>query len=117
MNVSIRLQLNLLIKSVSGISETGKIAEVVMPMIWFEESGYIDGPVLNTFRTNLVVLPMVMEYMQYIFIALGLAGILGAVMLYVNDKEKSRLDDHPSADVNPSSSATEKTPLLRTPES
>lgn len=52
----------------------------------FSQSGYIDGPVLNTFRTNLVVLPMVMEYMQYIFIALGLAGILGAVMLYVTDK-------------------------------
>nr|QID41570.1 SRB1 [Gobiocypris rarus] len=90
MNVSIRLQLNLLIKSVSGISETGKITEVVMPMIWFEESGYIDGPVLKTFRTNLVVLPMVMEYMQYIFIGLGLATILGAVMLFFSDKKVRR---------------------------
>lgn len=50
------------------------------------QSGYIDGPVLNTFRTSLVVLPMVMEYMQYIFIVLGLALILTAVVLYLNDK-------------------------------
>ncbi len=57
----------------------------------FSQSGYIDGPVLDTFRTNLVVLPMVMEYMQYIFIALGLAGILGAVMLYATDKVRGLL--------------------------
>lgn len=55
------------------------------------QSGYIDGPVLNTFRTNLVVLPMVMEYMQYIFIGLGLATILGAVILYLSDKVCSLL--------------------------
>ncbi|KAG7464202.1 scavenger receptor class B member 1 isoform X1, partial [Solea senegalensis] len=37
LNVSIRLQLNLYMKKVSGITETSKISEVVMPMIWFEE--------------------------------------------------------------------------------
>ncbi|XP_037609656.1 scavenger receptor class B member 1 isoform X2 [Sebastes umbrosus] len=82
LNVSIRLQLNLYMKRVSGITETGKISEVVMPMIWFEESGYIDGPILNTFHTNLVVLPSVMEYMQYGFIALGLATIVIAALLH-----------------------------------
>ncbi|XP_041816228.1 scavenger receptor class B member 1 isoform X2 [Chelmon rostratus] len=82
LNVSIRLQLNLYMKRVSGITQTGKISEVVMPMIWFEESGYIDGPILTTFHTNLVVLPTVMEYMQYGFIALGLATIVIAAVLY-----------------------------------
>uniref|UniRef100_A0A4W6F2A6 Scavenger receptor class B member 1 n=1 Tax=Lates calcarifer TaxID=8187 RepID=A0A4W6F2A6_LATCA len=82
LNVSIRLQLNLYMKRVSGITETGKISEVVMPMIWFEESGYIDGPILTTFHTNLVVLPAVMEYMQYGFIALGLATILIAALVH-----------------------------------
>ncbi|XP_068562463.1 scavenger receptor class B member 1 isoform X2 [Cebidichthys violaceus] len=82
LNVSIRLQLNLYMKRVSAITETGKIAEVVMPMIWFEESGYIDGPILTTFHTNLVVLPAVMDYMQYGFIALGLATILIASLVH-----------------------------------
>uniref|UniRef100_G3N717 Scavenger receptor class B member 1 n=1 Tax=Gasterosteus aculeatus TaxID=69293 RepID=G3N717_GASAC len=82
LNVSIRLQLNLYMKKVSAITETGKISEVVMPMIWFEESGYIDGPILSTFHTNLVVLPAVMEAMQYGFIALGLATILIASLLH-----------------------------------
>ncbi|TKS85058.1 Scavenger receptor class B member 1 [Collichthys lucidus] len=82
LNVSIRLQLNLYMKKVSGITETGKISEVVMPMIWFEESGYIDGPILTTFHTNLVVLPAIMEYMQYGFIALGLATIVIAALVY-----------------------------------
>ncbi|XP_075949946.1 scavenger receptor class B member 1 isoform X1 [Anarhichas minor] len=92
LNVSIRLQLNLYMKRVSAITETGKIAEVVMPMIWFEESGYIDGPILDTFHTNLVVLPAVMDFMQYGFIALGLATILIASLVHhkvkVSDEER-----------------------------
>ncbi|XP_042365188.1 scavenger receptor class B member 1 isoform X3 [Plectropomus leopardus] len=92
LNVSIRLQLNLYMKRVSAITETGKISEVVMPMIWFEESGYIDGPILSTFHTNLVVLPAVMEYMQYAFIALGLATIVIAALMHhrlkASDKER-----------------------------
>uniref|UniRef100_A0AAR2ISX2 Scavenger receptor class B member 1 n=1 Tax=Pygocentrus nattereri TaxID=42514 RepID=A0AAR2ISX2_PYGNA len=71
---------------ISEYQKTGKIAEVVMPMIWFGESGYIDGPVLNTFRTNLVILPMVMEYMQYIVIGFGLGCIIGAVALILSKK-------------------------------
>ncbi|XP_061732181.1 scavenger receptor class B member 1 isoform X4 [Nerophis ophidion] len=81
LNVSIRLQLNLYMKRVSAITETGKIAETVMPMIWFEESGFIDGPILDNFHTNLVVLPAVMEVMQYGFIALGLATVIIAALV------------------------------------
>uniref|UniRef100_A0A8C6L8C3 Scavenger receptor class B member 1 n=1 Tax=Nothobranchius furzeri TaxID=105023 RepID=A0A8C6L8C3_NOTFU len=86
LNVSVRLQLNLYMKRVPGITETGKISEVVMPMLWFEESGYIDGPVLTTFHNNLVVLPAVMQYMQYIFIALGLVTIIVASLVLYKAK-------------------------------
>uniref|UniRef100_A0A8C7KRL0 Scavenger receptor class B member 1 n=1 Tax=Oncorhynchus kisutch TaxID=8019 RepID=A0A8C7KRL0_ONCKI len=86
LNVSIRLQLNLYMKEVSGITETGKISEVVMPMIWFEENGYMDGAIVKTFHTNLVLLPMVMVYMQYCFLVLGLATVLGAVLLHYSGK-------------------------------
>ncbi|XP_038160148.1 scavenger receptor class B member 1 isoform X1 [Cyprinodon tularosa] len=89
LNVSIRLQLNLYMKRVSGITETGKISEVVMPMLWFEENGYIDGPILSTFKTQLVILPAVMEYMQYIFIALGLLTIVVAVFVFYKVKRSS----------------------------
>ncbi|XP_028457451.1 scavenger receptor class B member 1 isoform X2 [Perca flavescens] len=91
LNVSIRLQLNLYMKRVSGITETGKISEVVMPMIWFEESGYIDGPILTNFHTNLVILPSVMEYMQYGFITLGLVTIVIAALVHHKVK-RSRTD-------------------------
>ncbi|KAM9307121.1 scavenger receptor class B member 1 [Pholidichthys leucotaenia] len=86
LNVSIRLQLNLYIKKVEGIGNTFNISEVVIPMIWFEEKGYIDGPVLTMFHTNLVILPAVMEYMQYIFIVLGLATIIIAVLVLYREK-------------------------------
>uniref|UniRef100_A0A3Q4B5W6 Scavenger receptor class B member 1 n=1 Tax=Mola mola TaxID=94237 RepID=A0A3Q4B5W6_MOLML len=97
LNVSIRLQLNLYMKKVSGITETGKISEVVMPMIWFEESGYIDGPVLSTFYTNLVVLPAVMEYVQYGFIALGLVTII--IAAFVHYKVKVKLPSRSPSDL------------------
>ncbi|XP_033845493.1 scavenger receptor class B member 1 isoform X2 [Periophthalmus magnuspinnatus] len=87
LNVSIRLQLNLYMKTVPGITETGKISEVVMPILWFAESGYIDGPILNTFHTNLVILPAVMEYMQYGFIALGLLTIVISILVLWRQKK------------------------------
>ncbi|XP_075996074.1 scavenger receptor class B member 1 isoform X2 [Genypterus blacodes] len=110
LNVSIRLQLNLYMKSVSGITETGKISEVVMPMIWFGESGYIDGPILKTFHTNLVVLPAVMEYMQYGFIALGLITIIIAALVHYKLKTSERPGDaSPDGNVR---TTNEKAPLL-----
>nr|XP_046230248.1 scavenger receptor class B member 1 isoform X2 [Scatophagus argus] len=112
LNVSIRLQLNLYMKRVSGFNQTGKISEVVMPMIWFAESGYIDGPVLTTFHRNLVILPAVMEYMQYGFIALGLATIaIAAVVLH--KAKRSKGDGSITSDGNVSTSEEEKDPLLQ----
>ncbi|XP_068191374.1 scavenger receptor class B member 1 isoform X1 [Antennarius striatus] len=111
LNVSIRLQLNLYMKKVSGITETGKISEVVMPMLWFEERGYIDGPVLTTFHTSLVVLPAVMEYMQYGFIALGLVMVVVAAMVY-NKVKRSKCDAGATSDGDTSPSAEETEPLL-----
>lgn len=52
------------------------------------QSGYIDGPILTTFHTNLVILPAVMEYMQYGFIALGLAMIIIASLVHHKLKVK-----------------------------
>ncbi|XP_033502783.1 scavenger receptor class B member 1 isoform X3 [Epinephelus lanceolatus] len=111
LNVSIRLQLNLYMKKVSAITETGKISEVVMPMIWFEERGYIDGPILTTFHTNLVVLPAVMEYMQYGFITLGLATIVIAALMHHRLK-RGKCEGGTSTDGNKSTSTEEREPLL-----
>lgn len=112
LNVSIRLQLNLYMKRISGITETGKISEVVMPMLWFEENGYIDGPILTTFHTNLVILPAVMEYTQYIFIALGLVTTIVAALVYYKVKRRTCEGDR-SPRENTSTSTGERTPLLQ----
>ncbi|XP_029025059.1 scavenger receptor class B member 1 isoform X3 [Betta splendens] len=89
LNVAVRLQLNLYMKRVPAITETGKISEVVMPMIWFQENGYIDGPILKTFHTNLVVLPEVMKWMQYVFIVLGVVLLISGALLYYRAKASS----------------------------
>ncbi|XP_076842650.1 scavenger receptor class B member 1 isoform X3 [Brachyhypopomus gauderio] len=109
MNVSVKLQLSLFIKQVPGITETGNIAEVVMPMIWFEERGNIDGPMLNMFRMNLVTLPMVMEYAQYILIGFGLGCIVGAMILRMNS-----ISTHQTCtEVDSSTPDNGRTPLLK----
>lgn len=56
------------------------------------QRGYIDGPILTTFHTNLVVLPAVMEYMQYGLIALGLAIIIIAAVVHHRVKVRTCLD-------------------------
>ncbi|NWS67118.1 SCRB1 protein, partial [Crotophaga sulcirostris] len=81
MNCSIKLQLNLYIKRVSGILQTGRIKPVVLPLLWFAESGSIEGPVLKQFYTNLVLIPSLLEYLQYIFLGLSVPLIISAAVL------------------------------------
>lgn len=111
LNVSIRLQLNLYMKTVPGITETDKIAEVVMPMLWFEERGYIDGAILDTFHTNLVILPAVMEYMQYGFIALGLVTIIIAIVVLRRQKKSQSAGGFNTSTVTENAWATQSEPI------
>ncbi|NXU87725.1 SCRB1 protein, partial [Xiphorhynchus elegans] len=86
MHCSIKLQLNLYIKQVSGILQTGKIKPVVLPLLWFAESGSIEGSVLNQFYTNLVLLPTVLDYLQYVFFGLSVLLIISAAVFLVMNK-------------------------------
>uniref|UniRef100_A0A8D0HC23 Scavenger receptor class B member 1 n=1 Tax=Sphenodon punctatus TaxID=8508 RepID=A0A8D0HC23_SPHPU len=86
MNCSIKLQLSLYIKQVSGIMQTGQIKPVVLPLIWFAESGEIEGDVLKQFYTSLVLIPSVMEYLQYILIALGGVLLIAALIVLVKSQ-------------------------------
>ncbi|NWX85564.1 SCRB1 protein, partial [Nothoprocta ornata] len=86
MNCSIKLQLNLYIKQVPGIIQTGKTKPVVLPLLWFAESGSIEGSVLNQFYTNLVLLPSMLEYLQYIFLGLSIPLIITAAVLMATSK-------------------------------
>uniref|UniRef100_A0ACB8FYN5 Uncharacterized protein n=1 Tax=Sphaerodactylus townsendi TaxID=933632 RepID=A0ACB8FYN5_9SAUR len=81
LNVSVRLQLNLFIKRVPRIIQTGKISPVVLPLIWFEESGVLDGKLLNEFYTYLVMVPTVLGYLQYC--AIGVGAVLLALMSFL----------------------------------
>ncbi|KAF4798833.1 Scavenger receptor class B member 1 [Turdus rufiventris] len=114
MNCSIKLQLNLYIKEVSGIGQTGSIKPVVLPLLWFAESGSMEGPVLDQFYTNLVLLPSVLDYVQYIFLGLGVLLIISAAVLMAMsqriDAEKSPSAPGRQSKAPPSSSET--TPLL-----
>ncbi|XP_016040424.1 scavenger receptor class B member 1 isoform X2 [Erinaceus europaeus] len=71
MNCSVKLQLSLFIKAIRGIGQTGKIAPVVLPMLWFGESGAMEGEPLQTFYKQLVLVPKVLQYAQYVLLGLG----------------------------------------------
>ncbi|XP_009869683.1 PREDICTED: scavenger receptor class B member 1, partial [Apaloderma vittatum] len=109
MNCSIKLQLNLYIKEVSGIIQTGKIKPVVLPLLWFAESGYIDGSVLTQFYTNLVLIPSLLDYLQYIFLGLSIPLIISAAVLMATSREKCTLfwsSNKKNSDSNKASQAT-----------
>ncbi|OCT98363.1 scavenger receptor class B member 1 isoform X1 [Xenopus laevis] len=81
MNCSIKMQLNMMAKSVSGIMQTGQIKPVILPVLWFAESGYLDGPVYNTYYNILILLPTLLDYLQYVLIGIGLCFITVALVL------------------------------------
>ncbi|RMC05727.1 hypothetical protein DUI87_17270 [Hirundo rustica rustica] len=114
MNCSIKLQLNLYIKQVSGIIQTGKIKPVVLPLLWFAESGSIEGSVLKQFYTNLVLLPLVLDYLQYIFLGLSVPLIISAAVL-VAMSQRGASEKSPGAPARQSKAApsSETTPLLQ----
>lgn len=70
------------------ILQNGSVWIKMLCFIYPLQNGYIDGPIVNTFRTNLVVLPTVLEYLQYILIGLGLATIIIAAVVYRKVKVK-----------------------------
>ena len=48
---------------------------------FFEQSGSIEGSVLKQFYTNLVLIPLLLEYLQYIFLGLSIPLIIAAAVL------------------------------------
>ncbi|XP_041058241.1 scavenger receptor class B member 1-like [Carcharodon carcharias] len=105
LNVSIKLQLNLFLKSAKGIRITGKMQTMLLPLIWFDESGNIDGPILDNFYIFMEVIPMALQYIQYILLGLGIAlmviaAILGIIFLRQNRHKSSGTEniDDKSAD-------------------
>ncbi|XP_068268405.1 scavenger receptor class B member 1 isoform X1 [Nyctibius grandis] len=113
MNCSIKLQLNLYIKQVSGIIQTGRIKPVVLPLLWFAESGYIEGSVLKQFYTNLVLIPSLLDCLQYIFLVLSVPFIISAVVLWRTSQRTAaeKSPHHPTTPSKPPPSS-ETTPLL-----
>uniref|UniRef100_A0A8C5KY81 Scavenger receptor class B member 1 n=1 Tax=Jaculus jaculus TaxID=51337 RepID=A0A8C5KY81_JACJA len=91
MNCSVKLQLSLYMKSVKGIGQTGKIQPVVLPLLWFGQSGAMQGEPLRTFYTQLVLMPTVLHYAQYVLLALGGLLLLVPVIFLIRSQEKCYL--------------------------
>ncbi|XP_008572508.1 PREDICTED: scavenger receptor class B member 1 isoform X1 [Galeopterus variegatus] len=91
MNCSVKLQLSLYIKAIRGIGQTGKIEPVVLPLLWFAESGTMEGETLQTFYTQLVLMPKILSYAQYVLLALGCVLLLIPVVHQLRSQEKCYL--------------------------
>ncbi|XP_059532238.1 scavenger receptor class B member 1 isoform X1 [Myotis daubentonii] len=91
MNCSVKLQLSLYIKAVQGIGQTRKIAPVVLPLVWFEERGAMEGEPLQKFYLQLVLLPKVLHCAQYVLLALGGLLLLVPVIYQIRSQERCYL--------------------------
>ncbi|KAG9487610.1 scavenger receptor class B member 1 isoform X2 [Eleutherodactylus coqui] len=115
MNCSIKMQLSLYVMGIDGIKQTGAIKPVLLPILWFEESGYIDGPVYTTYYNTLIVLPVILDYLQYILIALGLCLILvAAVLPFAKQKLENNLQD--AGEISQEDQLSEDAKLLEDPD-
>ncbi|XP_026571978.1 scavenger receptor class B member 1 isoform X2 [Pseudonaja textilis] len=110
MNCSVQIQLNLFIKHVSGIWQTGQIKPVVLPLIWFSESGEVEGDVLHDYYTHLIIIPSLLEYLKFSLMGLGGLLLLAAGLIGLRSKKKAatrtlQAPNHPEA--------SETSPLLQ----
>ncbi|XP_039735185.1 scavenger receptor class B member 1 isoform X1 [Pteropus medius] len=91
MNCSVKLQLSLYIKAIRGIGQTGQIKPVVLPLLWFEERGAMEGQTLETFYTQLVLMPKVLHYAQYVLLAVGCVLLLIPIIYQIRSQERCYL--------------------------
>ncbi|XP_013928636.1 PREDICTED: scavenger receptor class B member 1 [Thamnophis sirtalis] len=110
MNCSVKIQLNLFIKHVSGIWQTGQIKPVVLPLIWFSESGEIVGDVLDDYYTHLITIPSLLEYLKFCLMGLGGLLLLAAGLVGLRTKRKAATRTLQTPDPL---EATETSPLLQ----
>ncbi|KAM4827124.1 scavenger receptor class B member 1 isoform 1-T1 [Thomomys bottae] len=112
MNCSVKLQLSLYIKAIRGIGQTGKIEPVVLPLLWFGESGAMEGEPLRTFYRQLVLVPKVLHYAQYVLLALGGALLLVPIVYQVRSQGPKDSGSPPSPVTQPGWAPSPCTPLL-----
>uniref|UniRef100_A0A8C2XVT4 Scavenger receptor class B member 1 n=1 Tax=Capra hircus TaxID=9925 RepID=A0A8C2XVT4_CAPHI len=113
MNCSVKLQLSLFLKSVKGIGQTGNIQPVVLPLMWFEESGAMEGETLETFYTQLVLMPKVLNYAQYVLLALGCVLLLIPIIYQIRSQGSKDAISQPSLAAQPAQLPSPYTPLLQ----
>nr|XP_033810871.1 scavenger receptor class B member 1 isoform X2 [Geotrypetes seraphini] len=113
MNCSIKLQLNLYVKAIKGIAQTGMISPVLFPTLWFAETGYIAEPLLTTYYNQVVLIPALFEYLQYVLIGLGGLLIVIAVIVEVTNKRCCEMIPKSKIQQNKSPPCLERTPLLQ----
>ncbi|XP_003796113.1 scavenger receptor class B member 1 isoform X2 [Otolemur garnettii] len=113
MNCSVKLELNLYIKAVKGIGQTGNIEPVVLPLLWFEERGAMEGEPLRTFYTQLVLMPKVLHYAQYVLLALGCMLLLVPVVHQIRSQGPEDGGSRPSLATGPEQPPGPYTPLLQ----
>ncbi|XP_036678907.1 scavenger receptor class B member 1 isoform X2 [Balaenoptera musculus] len=113
MNCSVKLQLSLYIKSVKGIGQTGKIEPVILPLMWFGESGAMEGETLQTFYTQLVLMPKVLHYAQYVLLALGCVLLLIPIVYQIRSQGPKDAASQPRLATQPDQLSSPYTPLLQ----
>ncbi|XP_077895489.1 scavenger receptor class B member 1 isoform X2 [Ictidomys tridecemlineatus] len=113
MNCSVKLQLSIYVKSIKGIGQTGKIQPVVLPLMWFGESGAMEGKPLQTFYTQLVLMPKVMQYAQYALLALGGALLLVPIIYQARSQGSKGDGGQPHPVAQPTRPPSPCAPLLQ----
>ncbi|KAF6278449.1 scavenger receptor class B member 1 [Rhinolophus ferrumequinum] len=79
------------IQNISTCRQTAQIEPVVLPLLWFEERGAMEGETLHTFYIQLVLLPKVLHYAQYVLLALGCVLLFISVVYQIRSQEKCYL--------------------------
>ncbi|NDJ00156.1 CD36 family protein, partial [Flavobacterium sp. LaA7.5] len=86
---------------------------VVLPLLWFAESGAMEGETLQTFYTQLVLMPKVLHYAQYVLLALGCVLLFIPLVYQIRSQGPKDAESQPSLAPQSDQLPSPYTPLLQ----
>ena len=85
-----RLQINAYLKNQNIFKSLKHVHDVILPILWLNESVKLDDPTANMFKSDVVVLINFVHALPYVLLGVGLAlALIGCILIYLWHRRKN----------------------------
>ncbi|XP_077864537.1 lysosome membrane protein 2-like [Saccoglossus kowalevskii] len=90
MRVAKRLQVNIHLQPLSGLSQTYEVLEMVFPILWLNESTELSDASAAKYRSHIQTPLLVTKIVPWVFIAIGVLLIVLSLIMAIRNRRKSK---------------------------